>query len=915
MLISLLFSFACNEEIQPNGTNANVPNLESLFLMIDRDTAIGTKIGSVTVLNEGDSPISEFILEDESNFTINALGEIKTKTSFLDEDTLSYSLSVSANNDFGLSESVEVLVEITEVEESKPKLGAAGTPTLGDFEAYVHETAEQNTVIGVIPVMDSGFSPITSYTLSDERYFEINTLGELSLKSKLSYEATNELHLQVFASNDEGDGLKSDITIHVNDPSVTTTLCEGSELGFEDVSKQVKSWSTTIDETTMATVLHWAEVKDATGYKLVITPEGGETIQTSQSSQVGTSFAMQPTILQAGFDISPNVVGGYDVLSSSQLRDGSEVEVQIIAIDGSEVLVEFDPIMIRIGREFYSATPNFLTTQYSSDGLRFEWCGIDHAGSYEIRYGLDADNLDYSITELSPGVMSQTIAELSDYGIYHFSIAAVGQNTQDEFTEAISTSLNEDPQMIDLSVDKVTFNQAVQIDLADRHDLTPVIANKSGVLRVFVNSLSPHQSQKVEVKLGGSYQGNDLEPITKEVALRHTPFAEADSVKGVVHFELNDPNWLREGTSFFIELDPNNKLAEFNEKNNRYPDGDSLRSFHFKERSAMRIKLFPVTTNRGSYSGYISSKLVTEVEGYLKSIYPLSEVEVLVGEAFSSEANINDNMDSWGTVLNELAALKNMQVENDPLEHDVFYYGVIDCQGHCGAGLGLATLSRRASSAQLVGMGRVDTISTRKFAEVLAHELGHNHGRKHVDAIDSEDCWSSINHDLDYPFNLEDGAHGQIGKTGYHHLDHRLIDKESFHDMMSYCEQTWISNYTYSALYDFKDELDHFYQQVYKNDYEQQGRERSEGLMVYGKLIKKDDGTVESELDFQHSMKHIPSAFALSRAEYSAVVKFADSRKIVVPVIMNELDHSQGSLFQLFIPSLDDFEAIEFEGQ
>ena len=203
------------------------------------------------------------------------------------------------------------------------------------------------------------------------------------------------------------------------------------------------------------------------------------------------------------------------------------------------------------------------------------------------------------------------------------------------------------------------------------------------------------------------------------------------------------------------------------------------------------------------------------------------------------------------------------------------------------------------------------TRSARKFAEVLAHELGHNHGRKHVDAIDSEDCWSSVNHDRDYPFNSE-GAYGQIGKTGYHHFDHRLIQKDGFHDMMTYCEQTWISNYTYSALYDFKDELDHFYQQVYKNDHEQHEHESSEGLMVYGKLIHKDDGTIESELHLQHSMKHIPSAFAMSRAEHTAVVNLADSTQITVPVIINELDHNKSSLFQLFIPTLDDFETIEF---
>jgi hypothetical protein len=71
------------------------------------------------------------------------------------------------------------------------------------------------------------------------------------------------------------------------------------------------------------------------------------------------------------------------------------------------------------------------------------------------------------------------------------------------------------------------------------------------------------------------------------------------------------------------------------------------------------------------------------------------------------------------------------------------------------------------------------------------HEIGHQHGRGHAP------CGATDGLDGKYPYtNAFTGAWG---------FDYRLLTLESplkAHDMMSYCEPWWISDYTYSAIAD-----------------------------------------------------------------------------------------------------------------
>jgi hypothetical protein len=71
----------------------------------------------------------------------------------------------------------------------------------------------------------------------------------------------------------------------------------------------------------------------------------------------------------------------------------------------------------------------------------------------------------------------------------------------------------------------------------------------------------------------------------------------------------------------------------------------------------------------------------------------------------------------------------------------------------------------------------------------MAHELGHAHGRKHAP------CGSAP--DADPGFPRGDGA---IGVWGWDQRSPKAIIPPAIKDVMSYCGQRWISDYTFQAL-------------------------------------------------------------------------------------------------------------------
>ena len=108
---------------------------------------------------------------------------------------------------------------------------------------------------------------------------------------------------------------------------------------------------------------------------------------------------------------------------------------------------------------------------------------------------------------------------------------------------------------------------------------------------------------------------------------------------------------------------------------------------------------------------------------------------------------------------------------------------------------------------------------------VLAHEEGHNFGRQH------SPCGGVANPDPNYPY-----AGGLIGVPGWDAFaaSGNLKTSADHHDVMTYCSNLWVSDYTYKGVLSFR--LTSPLGVVVSADAQAKATPK-EGLLVWGRLV------------------------------------------------------------------------------
>jgi hypothetical protein len=197
-----------------------VPTLDPFTGSIGEDAAAGDVVGDITIVSEGDSPITAITLTGtgSANFTVNTAGTISVASgAALDyETTTAYTLTATATNSAG-DGTTSVTIDITNVAEI--------VPILDPFSGSVSETAAAGTVVGNIPIASNGDSPITAITLSGTgaSNFAVSTAGTITVASgaALDYETTPVYSLGAVATNGAGDSASVTVTINVNNAAET----------------------------------------------------------------------------------------------------------------------------------------------------------------------------------------------------------------------------------------------------------------------------------------------------------------------------------------------------------------------------------------------------------------------------------------------------------------------------------------------------------------------------------------------------------------------------------------------------------------------------------------------------------------------------------------------------------------------
>jgi len=136
--------------------------------------------------------------------------------------------------------------------------------------------------------------------------------------------------------------------------------------------------------------------------------------------------------------------------------------------------------------------------------------------------------------------------------------------------------------------------------------------------------------------------------------------------------------------------------------------------------------------------------------------------------------------------------------KSDAPAADVYYYGLLKpqdtlnafCGNACTTGIGYVGDANSGSYRAAMGVGFADRVS----AQTMAHEIGHNHGRNHAPCVPNGGSISGV--DPDYPFK-----DGRTGIIGYDARTKSLLSATGT-DLMGYCNNVWLSEYTYGGITD-----------------------------------------------------------------------------------------------------------------
>lgn len=349
------------------------------------------------------------------------------------------------------------------------------------------------------------------------------------------------------------------------------------------------------------------------------------------------------------------------------------------------------------------------------------------------------------------------------------------------------------PQM--LSISEVAFFQAPKVDLAidgARVDArnAPVIAGRPGLLRVYVMPAEGWKSHALVGELHLRVGGKDLPGLTDTKAIA---VASKDSdLKTTFDFDV-PPEAVAIDTTYAIAIHPERPLATADEGVARYPADGSEALGAVAGAEQIRVQIVPVRYDADS-SARTPNITAAQIENYrstLFAMYPVAKVEITMHAPMPLATAVQADGTGWDDLVQAVIDLR----AKDAAPDDVYYVAAVEperslmkfCGGGCVLGvapqIGLSAIDQRV--AAITGYPDDEAVAT------LSQELAHAMGRGHAP------CGNPKAIDRKFPY-----ADGSTGGFGYDVVGHQLIDpSDGWYDFMSYCQPTWVSDYTFAGLY------------------------------------------------------------------------------------------------------------------
>jgi hypothetical protein len=262
---------------------------------------------------------------------------------------------------------------------------------------------------------------------------------------------------------------------------------------------------------------------------------------------------------------------------------------------------------------------------------------------------------------------------------------------------------------------------------------------------------------------------------------------------------------MQPGLKVLADVDPSNTIVETSESDNSFPVSGTAAALDVRAVSTFGLRFVPVVQSVNGLAGDVTAANAEQFLADTRKLYPLNVVDADIRAPFTTSApalESNEGNGAWSQILSEINALRISEGSAR------FYYGVVKTNYSSGvAGMGYVP-----------GRSAIGWDPLWSASEVMAHELGHNFGRFHAP------CGGVSGPDASYPY-----AGGVIGVYGYDAVANTL-KAPTMTDLMGYCNNVWISDYTYTAVLDYRTA------NPFSSASVLQGRSARRGLLVWGRV-------------------------------------------------------------------------------
>ena len=310
---------------------------------------------------------------------------------------------------------------------------------------------------------------------------------------------------------------------------------------------------------------------------------------------------------------------------------------------------------------------------------------------------------------------------------------------------------------------------------------TDVIAGRQTLFRLSVNVDSGFASRP----LSGRVTVNNGATVTQYFAKQTVSKSSLDTDPTTTFQVYVPPEQITADTRYTAEL-VECGTGSGNAGKVRFPASADI-ELGARHTGGVKVQIIPLLSN-----GKLPDTSDAALEVYkqqLLAMYPIDSITFTLGTQLSIAYPVD-----WDGTLDQMRAKR--KTENPPA--DVYYFGLLKpvdtfasfCGNGCTTGIGYVADANSGMFRAALGVGFSDRFS----AQTMAHELGHNHGRNHAPCVPNGGTISGV--DPMYPF-----PDGTTGVIGYDSRTKVLLSAKGT-DLMGYCSNVWLSEYTYGGITD-----------------------------------------------------------------------------------------------------------------